>query len=160
MLRVWGGGIYENNIFYDLCDRKGILVWQDFMYACAMYPGDEPFLRNAEKEAEDQLLRLRNHPSIVLFCGNNENSEGWHRWGWQNGKTKTQKDKIWADYLKLFDSILPNQVKNTLMLIIGKVLLNMVVVIQNINQKVMHTIGGFGTMDIHLSTLKILFPVL
>jgi len=74
MLRVWGGGIYENNIFYDLCDRKGILVWQDFMYACAMYPGDEPFLRNAEKEAEDQLLRLRNHPSIVLFCGNNENS--------------------------------------------------------------------------------------
>ena len=49
MLRVWGGGIYENNIFYDLCDRKGILVWQDFMYACAMYPGDEPFLRNAEK---------------------------------------------------------------------------------------------------------------
>ena len=111
MLRVWGGGIYENNIFYDLCDRKGILVWQDFMYACAMYPGDEPFLRNAEKEAEDQLLRLRNHPSIVLFCGNNENSEGWHRWGWQKGKTKTQKDKIWADYLKLFDSILPNQVK-------------------------------------------------
>jgi len=110
MLRVWGGGIYENNIFYDLCDRKGILVWQDFMYACAMYPGDEPFLRNAEKEAEDQLLRLRNHPSIVLFCGNNENSEGWHRWGWQNGKTKAQKDKIWADYLKLFDSILPNQV--------------------------------------------------
>ena len=110
MLRVWGGGIYENNIFYDLCDRKGILVWQDFMYACAMYPGDEPFLRNAEKEAEDQLLRLRNHPSIVLFCGNNENSEGWHRWGWQNGKTKAQKDKIWADYLKLFDNILPNQV--------------------------------------------------
>ena len=110
MLRVWGGGIYENNIFYDLCDKKGILVWQDFMYACAMYPGDELFLKNAEKEAEDQLLRLRNHPSIVLFCGNNENSEGWHRWGWQKGKTKTQKDKIWADYLKLFDSILPNQV--------------------------------------------------
>ena len=114
MLRVWGGGIYENNIFYDLCDKKGILVWQDFMYACAMYPGDELFLKNAEKEAEDQLLRLRNHPSIVLFCGNNENSEGWHRWGWQNGKTKAQRDKIWSDYLKLFDSILPNQVaKNT-----------------------------------------------
>ena len=110
MLRVWGGGIYENNIFYDLCDKKGILVWQDFMYACAMYPGDELFLKNAEKEAEDQLLRLRNHPSIVLFCGNNENSEGWHRWGWQNGKTKAQRNKIWTDYLKLFDSILPNQV--------------------------------------------------
>lgn len=110
MLRVWGGGIYENDMFYDLCDKKGILVWQDFMYACAMYPGDEAFLENAKQEAEDQLLRLRNHPSIVLWCGNNENSEGWHRWGWQDGKTKAQKDKIWGDYLKLFDSILPAEV--------------------------------------------------
>ena len=110
MIRVWGGGIYENNIFYDLCDKKGILVWQDFMYACAMYPGDKLFLKNAEKEAEDQLLRLRNHPSIVLFCGNNESSEGWHRWGWQNGKTPSQRNKIWNDYLKLFDSLLPSLV--------------------------------------------------
>ena len=114
MLRVWGGGIYENDIFYDLCDQKGLLVWQDFMYACAMYPGDDQFLQNAKHEAEDQLFRLRNHPSIVLFCGNNESSEGWHRWGWQNGKTSSQRDKIWNDYLKLFDSILPIQVaKNT-----------------------------------------------
>ena len=110
MLRVWGGGIYENDVFYDLCDKKGILVWQDFMYACAMYPGDEAFLENTKQEAEDQLIRLRNHPSIVLWCGNNENSEGWHRWGWQNGKTQAQKDKIWGDYLKLFDSILPAEV--------------------------------------------------
>ena len=110
MLRVWGGGIYENDVFYDFCDEKGILVWQDFMYACAMYPGDEAFLENAKQEAEDQLLRLRNHPSIVLWCGNNENSEGWHRWGWQDGKTQAQKDKIWGDYLKLFDSILPAEV--------------------------------------------------
>ena len=110
MLRVWGGGIYENDVFYDLCDNKGILVWQDFMYACAMYPGDEAFLENAKQEAEDQLVRLRNHPSIVLWCGNNENSEGWHRWGWQDGKTQAQKDKIWGDYLKLFDSILPAEV--------------------------------------------------
>ena len=110
MLRVWGGGIYENDVFYDLCDEKGILVWQDFMYACAMYPGDEAFLENAKQEAEDQLVRLRNHPSIVLWCGNNENSEGWHRWGWQDGKTQAQKDKIWEDYLKLFDSILPAEV--------------------------------------------------
>ena len=110
MLRVWGGGIYENDVFYDLCDKKGILVWQDFMYACAMYPGDEAFLENAKQEAEDQLVRLRNHPSIVLWCGNNENSEGWHRWGWQDGKTQAQKDKIWGDYLKLFDSILPAEV--------------------------------------------------
>ena len=110
MLRVWGGGIYENDVFYDLCDKKGILVWQDFMYACAMYPGDEAFLENAKQEAEDQLFRLRNHPSIVLWCGNNENNEGWHNWGWQDGKTQAQKDKIWGDYLKLFDSILPAEV--------------------------------------------------
>ncbi len=110
MLRVWGGGIYEDNLFYELCDEKGILVWQDFMYACAMYPGDEAFLENAKQEAVDQLTRLRNHPSIVLWCGNNESSEGWHRWGWQDGKTEKQKDKIWSDYLKLFDSILPQQV--------------------------------------------------
>lgn len=110
MLRVWGGGIYENDLFYELCDEKGILVWQDFMYACAMYPGDEAFLENAKQEAVDQLTRLRNHPSIVLWCGNNESSEGWHRWGWQDGKTEQQKDKIWGDYLKLFDSILPQQV--------------------------------------------------
>ena len=110
MLRVWGGGIYENDVFYDLCDKKGILVWQDFMYACAMYPGDEAFLENAKQEAEDQLVRLRNHPSTVLWCGNNENNEGWHNWGWQDGKTQAQKDKIWGDYLKLFDSILPAEV--------------------------------------------------
>lgn len=112
MLRVWGGGIYEDDLFYERCDEKGILIWQDFMYACAMYPGDEAFLENAKQEAIDQLTRLRNHPSIVLWCGNNESSEGWHRWGWQNGKTKQQKDKIWSDYLKLFDSILPRQVAN------------------------------------------------
>ena len=80
------------------------------MYACAMYPGDEEFLENAKQEAEDQLMRLRNHPSIVLWCGNNENNEGWHNWGWQDGKTQAQKDKIWGDYLKLFDSILPAEV--------------------------------------------------
>ena len=107
MLRVWGGGIYENDIFYDLCDEKGILIWQDFMFACAMYPGDEDFLENIQQEAFDQVIRLRNHPSIALWCGNNENSEGWHRWGWQTGKTESQKKEIWNNYLKVFDSILP-----------------------------------------------------
>ncbi len=111
MLRVWGGGIYEHDIFYDLCDEKGILVWQDFMFACAMYPGDKAYLNNVQKEAEDQLKRLRNHPSIVLWCGNNESSEGWHRWGWQEGKTVSQKEEIWKNYLRLFDSILPQTVK-------------------------------------------------
>lgn len=107
MLRVWGGGIYENDIFYNLCDEKGILVWQDFMFACAMYPGDQQFLENVQQEAIDQVVRLRNHASIALWCGNNENSEGWHRWGWQTGKTEEQKEEIWDNYQKVFDSILP-----------------------------------------------------
>ena len=110
MLRVWGGGIYENDIFYDLCDEKGILVWQDFMFACAMYPGDNPFLKNVEKEAIDQVTRLRNHASIALWCGNNENNEGWKRWGWQADKTEAQKKEIWDGYLAVFDSILPKTV--------------------------------------------------
>ena len=110
MLRVWGGGIYENDIFYDLCDEKGILVWQDFMFACAMYPGNDAFLENVKQEAIDIVKRLRNHASIALWCGNNENSEGWHRWGWQAGRSDAEKEDIWNNYLKVFDSILPNTV--------------------------------------------------
>lgn len=110
MLRVWGGGIYENDIFYELCDEKGILIWQDFMFACAMYPGDLEFLENIQLEAVDNVKRLRNHASIALWCGNNENSEGWHRWGWQEGRSETEKTEIWDNYLKVFDSILPKTV--------------------------------------------------
>lgn len=91
MLRVWGGGIYETDEFYELCDEKGILIWQDFMFACAMYPGDAEFLANVQTEAEEQVKRLRNHSSIALWCGNNENSEGWHRWGWQANRTEKEK---------------------------------------------------------------------
>ena len=112
MLRVWGGGIYENDIFYDLCDEKGILVWQDFMFACAMYPGDNDFLENVKLEAEDNVKRLRNHASIALWCGNNENSEGWNRWGWQADRSEEDKNEIWSNYLKVFDSILPNAVSS------------------------------------------------
>lgn len=111
MLRVWGGGIYENDVFYQKCDEKGILVWQDFMFACAMYPGDDAFLENVQQEAIDNVKRLRNFSSIALWCGNNENSEGWHRWGWQEGRSEAEKTEIWNNYLKVFDSILSNTVQ-------------------------------------------------
>lgn len=110
MLRVWGGGIYENDVFYEKCDEKGLLVWQDFMFACAMYPGDESFLKNVQQEAIDNVKRLRNFTSIALWCGNNEVSEGWHRWGWQEGRSEPEKEEIWNNYLKIFDTILPNTV--------------------------------------------------
>ncbi len=107
MLRVWGGGIYEDNYFYQLCDANGILVWQDFMFACAMYPGDKNFLENVKQEAIENVKRLRQHPSVALWCGNNENSEGWHRWGWQDGRTEEHKWEIWRHYQKIFNEILP-----------------------------------------------------
>ena len=110
MLRVWGGGVYEDDLFYDLCDEKGILVWQDFMFACAMYPGDKEFLTNVKNEAVANVKRLRQHPSIALYCGNNENSEGWQRWGWQADKTQAQKEEIWNSYQAVFNGILPKVV--------------------------------------------------
>jgi len=109
MLRVWGGGVYEEDDFYDLCDEYGILVWQDFMFACAMYPGDSTFLENVEQEAIDNVTRLRNHPCIALWCGNNEIDEAWHNWGWQRqfGISAADSARIWSDYEKLFHEILP-----------------------------------------------------
>jgi len=81
MLRAWGGGLYEPEAFYEACDRYGIMVWQDFMFACAAYPDhEEAFCREAEKEAEFQTRRLRNHPSVVLWSGNNECSWGLVDW--------------------------------------------------------------------------------
>lgn len=113
MLRVWGGGLYLDDEFYDLCDQNGILVWQDFMFACAMYPGDTLFLNNVKQEAEQQVKRLRHHPCLALWCGNNEVDEGWHNWGWQKqyNYSKTDSAKIWNEYQKLFHTILTDAVK-------------------------------------------------
>ena len=111
MLRVWGGAIYENDIFYDLCDDNGILVWQDFMFACAMQPGDSAHLENIRKEAEYNVKRLRNHPSMALWCGNNENLHAWHTWGWQDRYTEEQNEYHWQTYKNIFYKILPDAVK-------------------------------------------------
>lgn len=117
MLRVWGGGIYEQPIFYELCDENGIMVWQDFMFACSMYPGDEAFLRSVQLEAEENVKRLRNHPSIVLWCGNNEIDTAWSHysenmgWGWKQQYSPELREKLWADYQKIFHHILADAVE-------------------------------------------------
>jgi beta-mannosidase len=83
LLRIWGGGIYESQDFYELCDSLGILVWQDFLFACAAYPEESPLAAEVEAEAREQVARLTAHPSLVLWNGNNENIEGYFSWGWQ-----------------------------------------------------------------------------
>lgn len=113
MLRVWGGGIYENDIFYDLCDENGILVWQDFMFACAMFPNDVEFLDNIRHEAIDNVKRLRNHPSIALWCGNNEILTAWNTWGWKRdaeNEGADVPDKVWQAYVDIFHKTLPKVV--------------------------------------------------
>ena len=116
MLRVWGGGIYENDLFYELCDENGILVWQDFMFACSMYPGDQAFLESVRQEAIDNVVRLRNHPSIALWCGNNEINTAWHHygeggWGWKEKYTPEQREEIHQAYLDIFHKVLPEVVE-------------------------------------------------
>jgi beta-mannosidase len=106
MLRVWGGGYYEADDFYELCDELGIMVWQDFMFACSMYPGDEKFLESVRREAEDNVRRLRDHPSVVVWAGNNEVETAWHHWGWKQNLPA----KLWDDYLKIFHGVLPEVV--------------------------------------------------
>lgn len=112
MLRVWGGGIYPSDDFFNICDSLGILVWQDFMYAGTMYPYDEAFLENARIEAEEQVRRLASHPSLALWCGGNEISEGYYNWGWQKSLNWSEEDDqaIKAGYDQLFETILPEAV--------------------------------------------------
>jgi beta-mannosidase len=78
-----GGGVYEDDYFYQLADENGILIWHDFMFAGAMYPADSAFLQSITSEAAYQVKRLRNHPCMALWCGNNEIDVAWKNWGWQ-----------------------------------------------------------------------------
>jgi beta-mannosidase len=111
MLRVWGGGIYPDDYFYDLCSANGLLVWQDFMFACALQPGDAGHLENIRIEAAYNIQRLRNHTCLALWCGNNENLTGWHNWGWQEMYKPDRRKKIWNTYQSIFHRILPDAVK-------------------------------------------------
>jgi beta-mannosidase len=115
MLRVWGGGIYENDLFYDLCDENGILIYQDFMFACAMVPPLEDFKQNIYEEAVENVKRLRNHPSIAMYCGNNEVAAfmGSNFWGTAKGAFRDKQDSITIinTYKDVFHNILPAVVK-------------------------------------------------
>jgi beta-mannosidase len=111
MLRVWGGGIYEEDVFYDLADERGVLIWQDFMFANGMYPGDSLFLANVQEEAIQQVRRLRGHTSLALWCGNNEMAEGWKNWGWARAYATPQDSAaVWSAYEAIFHGILPRVV--------------------------------------------------
>lgn len=106
MLRNWGGGYYEDDVFFDIADELGLLVWQDFMFGGGMQPGYDPdFRANVVAEARDNVRRLRHHPSVVLWCGNNEEETAWKDWG--HGRDLTAADpafaaKVWQGYVDLF----------------------------------------------------------
>ncbi|KAJ7597793.1 glycoside hydrolase [Mycena floridula] len=101
MVRLWGGGIYEPDVFYDLCDELGILVWQDFQFACGVYPADDTFVASVRKEAEDNVKRLRSHPSIAIFCGNNEDYQMLVQWNWDASNFPA---------IKIYEQVLPSVV--------------------------------------------------
>lgn len=113
MLRVWGGGIYEDDLFYEEADQAGLLIWQDFMFGCSMYPGDPDFLNNVQAEAIYNVKRLKHHACLALWCGNNEIAVGWKHWGWQEeyGYNQQQCDLLVRAYKALFENLLPEVVQ-------------------------------------------------
>jgi beta-mannosidase len=114
MIRHWGGGYYETDDFYDICDELGIMVWQDFMFGGAMVPGDLAFQENVRAEVTEQVKRLRDHPSISIWSGNNEVETGWRYWGdrvyFKETLTPPQRERVWQDYVVLFHDIIKSVV--------------------------------------------------
>lgn len=111
MVRVWGGGIYENDRFYEEADRNGILVWQDFIFACTTYPHDPTFLKRVSEEAVYNMRRLRNHASLAMWCGNNEIYEGMRYWGWKDKYSPVVWKEMTEGYDVLFRQLLPELVE-------------------------------------------------
>ncbi len=107
LVRVWGGGIYESDDFYNACDELGLMVWQDFLFACAAYPEEAPIAAEVEAEARENVARLMPHPSLVLWNGNNENIWGWFDWGWQ----EAIGERTWG--LGFYLDLLPRVVAET-----------------------------------------------
>lgn len=106
MVRVWGGGIYEDDRFYEEADRNGILVWQDFIFACTTYPHDPTFLKRVSEEAVYNMRRLRNHASLAMWCGNNEIYEGMRYWGWKDKYSPVVWKEMTEGYDVLFRQLL------------------------------------------------------
>jgi beta-mannosidase len=106
MLRVWGGGLYESESFYDLCDRFGILIWQDFTFACGIYPEDDAFAESVHIEAIENVRRLRHRASLALWCGNNEMEQGWADWHW-NKPEDAANQRLKAGYDRMYHHLLP-----------------------------------------------------
>ncbi len=113
MLRVWGGGYYMPESFYKQCDRKGILVWQDFMFANALYPQDNTFLTNVKTEIIQEVNRISKHTCLALWCGNNEITEAWNHWSWSKsmGYSATDSIQVWKSYQTLFYKEIPEILK-------------------------------------------------
>lgn len=111
MVRVWGGGIYEDDRFYEEADRNGILVWQDFIFACTTYPHDPTFLKRVSEEAVYNMRRLRNHASLAMWCGNNEIYEGMRYWGWKDKYSPVVWKEMTEGYDVLFRQLLPKLVE-------------------------------------------------
>ncbi|AEC02114.1 beta-mannosidase [Parasphaerochaeta coccoides] len=107
MIRLWGGGMYEKDVFYDLCDEKGLLIWHDFMFACATYPSDPEFLADVEEEIRYQVTRLHDHPSIALWCGSNENLGAitWYE------ESRKNRDRYVVDYDRLTEGVIGRLVR-------------------------------------------------
>ena len=114
MVRIWGGGAYPSDAFYERCDALGIMVWQDLMFNGTMYPDDDMFYQAVESEVNAQAMRLHNHPSLTLWCGNNEIEVAWHNWGWQQKYNIHGADSArqWRGYLSLFDTLVPAALSN------------------------------------------------
>ena len=110
MVRVWGGGIYEDDRFYEEADRNGMLVWQDFIFACTTYPHDPTFLKRVSEEAVYNMRRLRNHASLAMWCGNNEIYEGMRYWGWKDKYSPVVWKEMTEGYDILFRQLLPELV--------------------------------------------------
>ncbi|MCX6121142.1 MAG: hypothetical protein NTX44_05945 [Ignavibacteriales bacterium] len=110
MLRVWGGGIYEDDQFYELCDRYGILIWQEMIFACAMYPGDHEFFENVRQEVIDNIIRIRNHACLAMYCGNNENIIAWRQWGWKEKYDTAIQHTYEQQEKKLYYEVIPSAI--------------------------------------------------